>query len=318
MPKVTDYFRTLAELLFIELRNTQNETITTNRISFNVSYNELINAVAEKLCCDPAHVRLHIGDDTGDNPVPIKCAPTLREAINNHLPDNVATDGIILFVEITEMPVSELESMRRLHLTGVNNELEVIGECNLYVRPEDTPDTIFPRLNLPIIGPIRLIETLHHRVIRDYIANDMLGTLTEQSELYVEGPIADIELSPPVGYRLVSVFSYYRDPSRTHSRPFRFLLLPGEPFSLTRGRLLSRLGLSSSAYSSISWSFSLVLHGRARPIGDTDILASTLENGEQLGINRPDPEVVPTRAGGIEKSIKIRSSTPSNNTNTPK
>ncbi|PJF16561.1 hypothetical protein PSACC_03542 [Paramicrosporidium saccamoebae] len=335
LPKVGDYFRDLHTMLFIRLKHlvavesgTQPDPsdlaeIISARISLNTPFLELTEAVAGKIKAVATHVRLYLIDEIGDLTVlkPPSEKATLEETLSHvSLPSNIATEGLTIACEATMMPVAELDSMKRIRLTLVDEpeNIDQAGEeCIVYIGVKDTPNSLVSRLPTTFQNalerPIRIIESHNNRVIRDYIEDDSLASIGETSTVYIEGGVDPTELDPPRNHLVISVFSYAaKEPSRAHSRPFRFLLRPSEPWRLTKKRLFTRLGNPPEAD---KWTFSIVSYGRARVIGDDDILASTtLGPHDQIGIGRPDPSASSTGlksapiSSGIERSIKIRSS----------
>lgn len=331
----------LSESLQVRFRlAATGEDLVTSRLSLRTPWADIIQAVAEKIGSPPSHVRLHIspGADTTsmEDTQPVRTAPTLHEALTPVFPEDAGTEGVTLWAESTPLPVAELETMKRIHLQLLSYTDRTDGDEStdtavsltaaaaatatttvpVYVGLKDTAVSIADRLpaEWQALAPYRLLEVHHHRIIREYLGNDSLATLSETAEVYLEGPLPASELDPNA--ILISVFSYCKDPSRTHSMPLRLSLISGEPFALTKERIGRRLGVTPSAMT--GWSFSLVSHGKARAIPDEAILANLVNPttvSEQLGINRPDPQAGSKMSstapgGGIEKSIKIRSSTP--------
>lgn len=329
----------LSESLQVRFRlATTGEDLVISRLSLRTPWADIIQAVAEKIGSPPSHVRLHVSPNADitsmEDTQPVRTAPTLHEALTPIFPEDASTEGVTLWAECTPLPVAELETMKRIHLQLLSyNERSDSDESMdvatplpattvpVYVGLKDTAASIADRLptEWQALAPYRLLEVHHHRIIREYLGNDSLATLSETAEVYLEGPLPASELDPNA--TMISVFSYWKEPSRTHSMPLRLSLISGEPFALTKERIERRLGVTSAA--TAGWSFSLVSHGKARVIPDEAILTSLVSPttvSEQLGINRPDPQAgnkISSTApgGGIEKSIKIRSSTPKPTTN---
>lgn len=289
-------------------------------LNASTPYQEILQAIGERLGAPATHIRLHLVDEFSEM-TPLKSSSAtglgvLSEALwSLPLPPNAATEGITLACEVTTIPVADLDSMKCIKMEY--RDLQgTDAACLVYMAPQDTPCTLYPRLpgelREAIKEPIRIVETHNHRIIRDFHGNDQLGSLGESSSIYIEGPVDVQELDLPEGHKIISVMSYSgKDPARVHSRPFRLLLIPEEPFTLTRERLLARMGADTEEATREKWTFALVAYGRARLIPDEEVLAaSTLGLHDQLGICRPDPSGRSTSAvysPSIERSIKIRS-----------
>lgn len=130
-----------------------------------------------------------------------------------------------------------------------------------------------------------------------------------------------------------SIFNYHRDVSRTHGRPTRLPIIPGETFALTKKRLLTYyLPLSTEevrtitetpkqnndvdgntpvSYDTRDWTFSVISYGRIIDISDESVLSDmnfSFETSE-IGINRPiynEHHLFPTPPPLYERSIKIK------------
>ena len=323
MPKAADYYRAIASCICVEFRDEEGKVITGSHLSADTRYGDILQELAKGLQQPATHIRLHLIDGA-DELWPLKKIPltaTLSEILKSSSANTLyETAGAAFAVKITPVPVEELDAMKEITLSlmtslaGGEAAAPVTGK--VLVGAHDTVDTLFPKLpesfRSALRLPIRLVETLNNRVIRDYIDEDVLAPLGETSFVYVES--ADpAELDPPPGHVIISVMSYAnKDPVRTHGIPFRFPLRPDEPFRLTRERLVARMGVDPAAAE--KWTFGIVSYGRARPIGDDDVLASAgLSAHDQLGICRPDPAARPATPAG-ERSIKIRSSAKSTST----
>lgn len=318
MPKATDYYRLLNNRVFVEFRDAEGKILTALRIDIDTLYGDILKELSTTLQASPTHIRLFVVDEAGEM-TPLKGIPansTLIEALKSVPLGNAAdTEGVILACEVTSMPVADLDAMKQIHLSLVTNLLteSPAAECPVHIGLKDTVSTLFARLpesfRSNLRQPVRLVETHNNRVIRDYIDEDSLSSLGESSAVYIESADA-ADLDPPPGHVIISVFSFAsKDPTRTHGRPFRFLLRPGEPFHLTRQRLIARMGADPSVAD--KWNFSVVSYGRARTINDDDILVgagSGPASQDQIGIGRPDPAVVRPATPSGERAIKIRSS----------
>lgn len=330
LPKATDYYRYLSELIYVVFtkmeshKEGQGKTgeagpgideneICAVRIPLSTPFSEIIREIADNLKCDVAHLRLYLNDEIV-GPIPLKGdhGKTFEEVIKDHpLPSGYAHEGIQIGCEITSVSVAQLDAMKAIKFQfSLSSGME--GESIVYLGPEDTPHSIIARLPESIKNnlkmPIRLLEIHNHRILNQFINNDSLAPIGESSLVLLEDDVDPREIDPPAGHRMISVMHFSnRDPSRTHSRPLRFMLQPHEPFAVAKGRLLSQLRLSPSEERACS--FHIVAYGRARPIQDEDVLTS-MELGEhdQIGVCRPDPIQGRLSLSGMERSIKIRSS----------
>lgn len=103
----------------------------------------------------------------------------------------------------------------------------------------------------------------------------MIGNLPESTHLYAEVsltwtpeiivcatlipqeiPIEELEAAEKDDAKIVNLFHYAKDPTRTHGVPCKFVVYENEPFEETKKRIQSRIGAADKDFS--RFKFSLV------------------------------------------------------------
>jgi ubiquitin carboxyl-terminal hydrolase 7 len=128
-------------------------------------------------------------------------------------------------------------------------------------------------------GRIRIFDiSSNGRQQREYTSSEMIGNLTDPAELYAEEvPQEEIDAQANEKSKIVNLFHYHKDPSRTHGVPCKFVLVEGEEFSETKKRIQQRLGVPDKEFA--RFRFSLVTsHIYKQP--------SVVEEGESCGSER--------------------------------
>ncbi|KAJ6618506.1 hypothetical protein B0H10DRAFT_2375371 [Mycena sp. CBHHK59/15] len=78
---------------------------------------------------------------------------------------------------------------------------------------------------------------------KEFAGTEMIGNIPHVVELYAEEiPMEEIEADDVD--KVIGVFYFAKDVSRTHGVPFKFVIKPGEKFTETKKRLQARIGAS--------------------------------------------------------------------------
>lgn len=141
-------------------------------------------------------------------------------------------------------------------------------------------------------GRIRIFDiSSNGRQQREYTSSEMIGNLTDPAELYAEEvPQEELDAQANEKSKIVNLFHYHKDPSRTHGVPCKFVLIEvghtndlrgfelikqGEEFSETKKRIQERLGIADKEFA--RFRFSLVASQIYKQ-------PSVVEEGESFGI----------------------------------
>jgi ubiquitin carboxyl-terminal hydrolase 7 len=123
--------------------------------------------------------------------------------------------------------------------------------------------------------PIRVAETHSGKVYKELRPDQNVAVINEYATLYAE-KIPTEESNMDAEERIISVFSFDREPNRTHGIPFRFVVKPGELFAETKKRLSARTQIKGKNFEKIK--FAVIPRA-------TFSAAKYLEDGEYLSYN---------------------------------
>ncbi|KAK7693367.1 hypothetical protein QCA50_002935 [Cerrena zonata] len=141
---------------------------------------------------------------------------------------------------------------------------------------------------------------------KEFTGSEMIGNLPEFVDLYAE-EIPREELEADDADKVISVFHFSREVSRTHGVPFRFVVKPNEKFSETKKRLQARIGVTDKEFT--KYRFALIQAATFKQpsyIEDEDtIYDHKFAPEDVLGLDHLDKSGK-TRTGGAEKAIVIR------------
>jgi len=134
----------------------------------------------------------------------------------------------------------------------------------------------------------------------------MIGNIPEPVELYAE-EVPREELEADDSDKVISVFHFSKELSRTHGVPFKFVVKRGEKFADTKKRLQARLGVSDKEIA--KYRFAIIQVSTFKQpsyIEDEDaIYEHQFAPEDVLGLDHVDKSGK-TRAGAGEKAIVIR------------
>ena len=100
--------------------------------------------------------------------------------------------------------------------------------------------------------PIRVAETHSGKVYKELREDQNVLAINEYATLYAEKIPAE-ELNLEAEDRVISTFSFDREPNRTHGIPFKFVVKGGELFSETKKRLSARTQIKGKNFEKIKF-----------------------------------------------------------------
>src|SRR5258706_2892874 len=190
--------------------------------------------VGEFLRHDPFKLRFTTIQATGAPKTVLK--RSLNQAVSEIIaPSYLSQQPATILYEILDVSISELETKRSLEVvwTGINNKEEstypfvlprtsnVIDLCNELAKcVKLTPNGT---------NKIRVFQiSKDGKRQEEYTGNEMIGNILDNTELFAEEvPQEELDaLSVPERDKIIMVYHFYREPSRAHGVPFRFVIKP--------------------------------------------------------------------------------------------
>ncbi|KAF8319268.1 cysteine proteinase [Clavulina sp. PMI_390] len=282
-------------------------------LSKKMNYEMMSQKVAEHLKHDSIKLRFTTSTATG-TPKSI-----LKRSLNQTISDIIqptaynAAPSTIIFYEKLELSIVELETKRSLKIiwTGLHNKEEsthsfLLPKTNMV---HDLHDQIAAQVKLSPDGSrkIRVFEVdKDGRRQREFTGTEMLGNLHDVDMYAEEIPVE--ELSASDSDKIIDVFHFTKEPSRTHGVPFRFVVLPDEKFVDTKKRLQARMGLPDGGLAKFRFALVQMAHYKQPTyINDEDtIFEHKWTSTDALGLDHIDKTGRAGRIPGAERAIVIK------------
>ncbi|CEI86488.1 Putative Ubiquitin carboxyl-terminal hydrolase [Rhizopus microsporus] len=217
----------------------------------DMGYEELVFRLAEAIDCDPSHIRLMTPDFYGNPKSTVKPMEnlTLWDIIQTMPP--CAGDPPRLFFEVLSMSLSEFAKNKIVKLNVCYPTLSQVTFYEVIVKKNaqliDLVNDIRDKFNIADEEEIRFFQVENHKFKGELDYNKIA---TDEIPIYVEAiPKEELEKGEEDFY--IDVYHYQRDLARTHSIPFKFLIIKDELFKDTKQRLQHRTGLGDKDWSKV-------------------------------------------------------------------
>ncbi|KAH8833816.1 hypothetical protein DL96DRAFT_465037 [Flagelloscypha sp. PMI_526] len=177
----------------------------------------------------------------------------LKRSLNQSISDIIQPTYInagttVILYEKLDVSIVELETKRSLRVvwTGIHNKEEgtfpfLLPKTSMV---HDLTEHLAKQVTLSSggTGRIRVFEiSKDGKSQKEFTGSEMIGNIPDPVELYAE-EIPHEEAEADDSDKVISVFHFSRELSRTHGVPFKFVLKRGEKFADTKKRLSARLG----------------------------------------------------------------------------
>ena len=228
LPTVKDYFKDLyhrVEVTFCD-KSVANDVGFTIELSQKMNYNQMAEAVAQRLGTDPYLIQFFKPQGYRDAPSgPIKCTydGTLRDLLVYYKPRQPKK----LFYQQLTIPINELENKKQFKCTWVSNKLKEEKELTLYPNKNGTVSDLLEEARKQMTespdssGKLRLMEIASSKITQ-VLSEDVLleclnasGTKTYRVE---EIPKDEVRLEP--GEFLVPVAHFHKEIYSAFGTPF--------------------------------------------------------------------------------------------------
>ncbi|OSC99045.1 cysteine proteinase [Trametes coccinea BRFM310] len=281
-------------------------------LSKKQNYDVMSAKVGERLNWDPIKLRFTTTHSNGTPKQVLK--RSLNQSIQEIMqPAYVSPQTTVILYEKLDVSIVELETKRSLKViwTGIHNKEE---STHPFLLPKtssvhDLAVELSKQVKLTPggTGKIRFFEVSKDgKSQKEFTYSEMIGNIPDPVELYAE-EIPREELEADDADKVINVFHFSKEVSRTHGVPFRFVVKPNEKFSETKKRLQARIGVSDKDFA--KYRFALIQHATFKQpsyIEDEDtIYDHKFAPEDVLGLDHVDKSGK-TRTGAGEKAIVIR------------
>jgi len=278
------------------------------------NYDTMAAKAGEYLRHDPIKLRFtttHASNGTPKSVLKRSLNQSIAEIMTPSYINNPATT--VILYEKLDVSIVELETKRSLKVvwTGIHNKEEV---THPFLLPKtsmvhDLAEHIAKLVTLTPTGTgkIRVFEiSKDGRTQKEFTGSEMIGNIPDPVELYAEEiPLEELEAEDTD--KVIGVFHFSKELSRTHGVPFKFVLKRGEKFAETKKRLQARIGVSDKDLA--KFRFAIIQSSTFKQpsyIEDDDtIYDHQFAPEDVLGLDHVDKSGR-TRTGAGEKAIVIR------------
>lgn len=267
-----------------------------------------------------------VGEYLGHDPIKLRFTTThaqngtaksiLKRSLNQSIAEIMAphyTTSAVILYEKLDVSIVELETKRQLKViwTGIHNKEE---GTHPFLLPKTSPvhdlaDNLAKKVTLTSggTGKIRIFEISRDgKTQKEFTGSEMIGNIPDPVELYAE-EIPREEAEADDSDKVIGVFHFSKELSRTHGVPFKFVVKKGEKFVDTKKRLQARIGVSDKDLA--KYRFALIQVSTFKQptyIEDDDtIYEHQFAPEDVLGLDHVDKSGK-ARTGAGEKAIVIR------------
>uniref|UniRef100_A0A7S2Z4X2 ubiquitinyl hydrolase 1 n=1 Tax=Chloropicon laureae TaxID=464258 RepID=A0A7S2Z4X2_9CHLO len=288
VPDYLNYIKNRQVVRFTKSEN-RDEVIQLELSKLN-SYNEVTEALAAKLDLDdPAKIRLtaHNTYSNAPRPTPIKyqSVDKLSEMLVHY---NQVTD--ILYYEILDIPLYELERLKSLKIAFHNDKTEEVDTYTLRLPKDSKVEEVLQELRrrIPNAGSeqLRLMEVFYHKIYKTYDENDKIDSINDQYWTLRAEAVSEEERNMSPNDRLVHVYHFTsRDSGSSNmtnfGNPFFFVLHEGETLVQVRERIRAKLNVSEEEFA--KWKVAFCSVSRPEYLKDDDIVISRFMRRDSYG-----------------------------------
>ncbi|KAF2746178.1 cysteine proteinase [Sporormia fimetaria CBS 119925] len=211
-------------------------------LSKKMTYDQLAAKVAEQLQADPTHLRFTTITNAGKAKTTVRYNPatTLASILTPtsfNYGGNTLQKTDALFYEVLDMSLKEMEQRKPQKVTWLPEGLVKEEEYTLMLPRNGTISDLLDQLQQKanispeVISRAQVYEGHNHKFYKALPREYQIMSVHDYFQIYVaDFPNEESE-------NMITVFHFEKEPSKTHSVPFRFPLRQDEPFSETKKRL---------------------------------------------------------------------------------
>ncbi|ESK93065.1 ubiquitin carboxyl-terminal hydrolase 5 [Moniliophthora roreri MCA 2997] len=280
-------------------------------LSKKQNYDTMSMKVGDSLRHDPIKLRFTTTNAQNGTPKNV-----LKRSLNQSIAEIMApyyTTSAVILYEKLDVSIVELETKRQLKViwTGIHNKEE--GSYPFLLPKTSSVHDLAENLAKKVTlapggtGKIRIFEISRDgKTQKEFTGSEMIGNIPDPVELYAE-EIPREELEADDSDKVIGVFHFSKDLSRTHGVPFKFVVKRGEKFTETKKRLQARIGVSDKDLA--KYRFAIIQVSTFKQpsyIEDDDtIYEHQFAPEDVLGLDHVDKSGK-ARTGSGEKAIVIR------------
>ncbi|KAF2646636.1 cysteine proteinase [Massarina eburnea CBS 473.64] len=261
-------------------------------LSKKMTYEQFSAKVGEHLKVEPTHIRFTTVSTAGKPKSAIKYSP--QGTLNSILfpgPYNYSGTTMqrsdVLFYEVLEMPLKELEQRKAIKVTWLPEGLSKEEEHTLMIPRTgviaDLTEALQKKCNISdeIMGKVQVYEAHNNKWFKALSPDFQIIGIGEYLALY-----AAVFPEDDTGKK-ISVFHYDKEPAKVHGHPFQFPVKEAEPFSETKQRLSDFTKIKGKQFDKIKFAaVTKPQYSRPQYLEDDDVLWDLMEKNDiSLGMD---------------------------------
>ncbi|KAJ7582794.1 hypothetical protein C8J56DRAFT_955745 [Mycena floridula] len=280
-------------------------------LSKKQNYDTMSIKAGEALRHDPIKLRFTTTHAANGSPKSV-LKRSLNQSVAEIMAPYYSTSAVILYEKL-DVSIVELETKRSLKViwTGIHNKEEATypfllpKTSSVHELAENLAKNV--TLTSTGTGKIRIFEiSKDGKTQKEFTGSEMIGNIPDPVELFAE-EIPREEVEADESDKVISVFHFSKELSRTHGVPFKFVVKRGEKFFDTKRRLQARIGVTDKDLT--KYRFALIQVSTFKQpsyIEDEDtIYEHQFAPEDVLGLDHID-KTGRTRAGAGSNAIVIR------------
>ncbi|KAL3828639.1 hypothetical protein ACJIZ3_017441 [Penstemon smallii] len=285
IPSFLEYRHNLQVIRFRSLEKPKEDEFCL-KLSKLDSYDDVVERVANQLGVDdPSKIRLTSHNSYSQQPIPnpikYRGVDTLLDML---LHSNQTSD--ILYYEILDMPLPELQSLRTLKVAfrhATNNEM---GIHSVRLPKESTVGDLLDELRMKVElshpnAELRLLEVFTHRIYKIYPLSDRIETINDNYWTLRAEEIPEEEKNLGPRDCLIHVYHFTVEDTQNQMQiqnfgePFLLVIHEDEVLADVKIRIQKKLQVLDEELS--KWKFAFISQGRAEFLDDSYILFSRFQ-----------------------------------------
>lgn len=197
----------------------------------------------------------------------------------------------MLFYEVMDMSLTELETKKTMRLTWISEGLSKEETHELLVAKNGVVGDLLTELKRKVniddetIKEARIYSVQNCKIQKELSLDSPVTSILEYYQLIAER-IPEDEHNAREGDRPINAFHFDKEPNKVHGVPFKFYIKPGETLKEAKPRLSKRTGIKGKQFENIK--FALVaksLYSKPSYLSDDDVIFDLAQSDDLFALD---------------------------------
>ncbi|MCJ1395349.1 hypothetical protein MMC18_008233 [Xylographa bjoerkii] len=264
-------------------------------LSKKMSYDQFSAKVGEYLKVDPTHIRFSTTNATTMKPKSI-----VRRNPNQNLYQILHPQfssysshqrSDMLFYEVMDMSLTELETKKTMRLTWVSEGLSKEETHELLVAKNGIVSDLLTELKRKVnldeetIKEARIYFVQNSKIQKELPLDYPVTSILEYYTLIAER-IPEDERNAQEGDRAIYAFHFDKEANKVHGIPFKFYIKPGETLKEMKPRLSKRTGIKGKQFENIKFALvSKSIYSKPSYLNDDDVVFDLAQSDDLFALD---------------------------------